>query len=145
MEAMDNWDEEGSDVAVTALVRNAGAGEIIELFWRYGARDFRDIGHKAIYVANSWRTLQAIGWRHAEPVLRSLTYALLDRGRTKNPHKENDPADLPGRANLPRAMKFELLLNSGKRDAGVSKDMLATLRTASPEDASKKVLGRSDV
>ena len=32
--------------------------ELFELFCRYGARDFRDIGHKAIYVANSWRTLQ---------------------------------------------------------------------------------------
>ncbi len=37
--------------------------------WEYGARDFRNIGHKAIYAANAWRTLQAIGWRHAEPVL----------------------------------------------------------------------------
>src|ERR1700730_17490273 len=31
IEAMDNWDEEGTDRAVTALVRNAGAGEIVEL------------------------------------------------------------------------------------------------------------------
>ena len=42
---------------------------------RYGARDFRAIGHKAIYVANSCRTLESIGWQHAEPVLRSLAYA----------------------------------------------------------------------
>ena len=27
----------------------------------YGARDFRDIGHKAIFVANSYRTLVTIG------------------------------------------------------------------------------------
>src|SRR5262245_52875964 len=77
-EAMDNWDEEGADRSIVPLVRSAGAGEIIELFWRYGARDFRDIGHKAIYTANSWRALQAIGWRHAEPVMRSLAYALLE-------------------------------------------------------------------
>ena len=50
---MDNWDEEGADRAIVSLVRSAGAGEVIELFWRYGARDFRDIGHKAIYTANS--------------------------------------------------------------------------------------------
>ena len=30
-------------------------------------------------MANSFRTLEAIGWQHAEPVLRSLTYAILDR------------------------------------------------------------------
>ena len=48
-----------------------------ELFFRYGARDFRSIGHKAIFVAGSYRVLQVIGWRYAEPVLRSLAYALL--------------------------------------------------------------------
>src|SRR5205814_4654870 len=38
-EAMDKWDEEGADRAVTALVRSAGANEVIEQFWRFGARD----------------------------------------------------------------------------------------------------------
>ena len=80
MEAMDDWDETAADAAVTGLARTAGAQEIFEIFCRYGARDFREIGHKAIYVANSLRTLQVIGWQHAEAVLRSLAYALLDRG-----------------------------------------------------------------
>src|SRR2546425_11041345 len=78
IEAMDNWDEPAADAAVTGLARTAGAHELFEILCRYGARDFRQIGHKAIYVANSWRTLQAIGWQHAEPGLRSLAYALLD-------------------------------------------------------------------
>ena len=74
---------------------SAGANEVYELFFRYGARDFRSIGHKAIYVANSWRTLQCIGWQHAEPVLRSLAYALLNaRGRQPR------PARRPGRPPL---------------------------------------------
>ena len=38
----------------------------------------RDIGHKAIFTAQSWRTLQTIGWEHAEPVLRSLVFGMLD-------------------------------------------------------------------
>src|SRR5262245_28536997 len=79
IEAMDSWDEAAADSAIASLARTAGAHELFELFCRYGARDFRDIGHKAIYVANSWRTLQAIGWQHCEPVLRSLAYGLLDR------------------------------------------------------------------
>src|SRR2546422_6881417 len=54
IEAMENWDEAAADAAVAGLVRSAGAQEIFELFCRYGARDFREIGHKAIYVANSW-------------------------------------------------------------------------------------------
>src|SRR4051794_26719439 len=61
--AMDDWDESAADAAIAALARSAGSNEIYELFFRYGARDFRDIGHKAIYVANSWRTLQCIGWQ----------------------------------------------------------------------------------
>src|SRR6266568_347758 len=97
IQAMENWDEAAGDTAVSGLVRSAGAHEIFELFCRYGARDFRELGHKAIYVANSWRTLQSIGWHHAEPVLRSLAYALLDRTGDINPAKSDLPADRPGR------------------------------------------------
>src|SRR5262245_4702047 len=42
--AMDNWDEPAADVAVTGLARTAGMNEIYEIFFRYGLRDFRDIG-----------------------------------------------------------------------------------------------------
>lgn len=98
VEAMDNWDEEAADAAVAGLARSAGAADVFELMWRYGARDFRSIGHKAIFVANSWRTLQCIGWQHAEPVLRSLAYALLNReGSSDNPARADLPADRPGR------------------------------------------------
>ena len=79
-QAMESWDEERADRAITALVRSRGAHEVIEGLWRYGARDYRNIGHKAIFVANSWRTLQTIGWQHAEPALRSLVLGLLDFG-----------------------------------------------------------------
>jgi hypothetical protein len=78
--AMEDWDEERADRAIVGLVRSRGANEIIEGLWRYGARDYRNIGHKAIFVANTWRTLQTIGWRHAEPALRSLVLGLLDFG-----------------------------------------------------------------
>src|SRR2546423_3432015 len=91
IQAMDDCDEAAADTAVSGLVRSAGAHEIFELFCRYGARDFRELGHKAIYVANSWRTLQSVGWHHAEPVLRSLAYALLDRTGDKNPARSDLP------------------------------------------------------
>jgi hypothetical protein len=77
-EAMRAWDEPRADRAMAALVRSRGAHEVMEGLWRYGARDYRNIGHKAIYVANAFRTLQVIGWRHAEPVLRSVVLGLLD-------------------------------------------------------------------
>ncbi|HEY2342503.1 MAG TPA: hypothetical protein VGH90_05710, partial [Chthoniobacteraceae bacterium] len=52
IQAMDNWDESAADAAATGLARTAGLDEIFDLFARYGARDWREIGHKGIYVSN---------------------------------------------------------------------------------------------
>src|SRR5262249_45949648 len=84
IEAMDNWDEAAADAATAGPVRTASANEMFDIFCRYGVRDFREIGHKEIYVANSFRALEAIGWQHAEPVLRSLAYAILDSDRDRD-------------------------------------------------------------
>jgi hypothetical protein len=138
-EAMDNWDEEGSDRAVAALVRAAGAEEVVEEFWRYGARDLRDIGHKAIYVANSWRTLQTIGWRHAEPVMRSLAFALLQH-EGDNPAKRDADPDRPWRENLKRAGKIRADWRQGKVTPEAATDLLAAMRTAPPSDLCDKVV-----
>jgi len=140
LEAMDAWDESAADAAVIGLARSAGAQEVFELFCRYGARDFREIGHKAIYVANSWRTLQAIGWQHAEPVLRSLAYALLDRLRDPDPTKSDLPADRPGRQNLELRNKFRTEWLAGKASAEATREMLQTLRQASAGESSEKVV-----
>src|SRR6516165_1173545 len=128
--AMDRWDEPAADAAVAGLARTAGAHEIYELFFRYGCRDFRDIGHKAIYVANSGRTLNCIGWQHAEPVLRSLAYALLQHEKV-NPAKSDEPADRPGRQNLARAARIREGWYAGRPDSSASADLLSTLRHGS--------------
>ena len=65
--AMDNWDEASADAAAAGLARHLTPEESFEIFARYAVRDFRSIGHKAIYVANAWRTLDTIGWQHSEP------------------------------------------------------------------------------
>jgi hypothetical protein len=137
--AMEDWDEEGADRAISAFVRAAGGNDVIETFWRFGARDFRDIGHKAIYVANAWRTLQTIGWRHAEPVMRSLAFALLDH-EGDNPAKRDADADRPGRENLGRLSRFRKHWTTGKPSKEATADLLACLRTASPGDASEMVV-----
>ncbi len=137
--AMDRWDEAAADAAVAGLARTAGSDEIYELFVRYGARDFRDIGHKAIYVANSWRTLNAIGWQNAEPVLRSLAYALLQH-EGGNPADRDDAADRPMRRNALLASRIREGWSAGKPDAAASADLLSTLRTGSDDDASRQVV-----
>src|SRR4029077_6306362 len=112
-EAMDSWDEAKADVATAGLARHLKPQEVFDWFCRYGARDFRDIGHKAIYVANSWRTLQNIGWQHSEPVLRSLAYALLEH-EGDNPASRDGEADRAGRKNLERLKEIRNGWQAGK-------------------------------
>ena len=137
--AMDRWDEPAADAAIAGLARTAGANEIYEMFFRYGARDFRSIGHKAIYVANSCRTLQCIGWQHAEPVLRSLAYALLMH-EGDNPAKRDAEADRPYRRNEERATKIRREWQGGKLDHGAAGELIAALRTSSNDDACDQVV-----
>jgi hypothetical protein len=135
--AMDGWDEAAADAAVVGLARTAGAPEIFEIMARYGARDFREIGHKAIYVANSFRTLEVIGWQHAEPVLRSLAYALLDRdGAAANPATSDLAADRPYRYNERAAERIRAGWLDGRASADAAAEMLRALRDAAPEAAS---------
>jgi hypothetical protein len=140
IEAMDTWDETAADAAVIALARTVGSQEIFEIFCRYGARDFREIGHKAIYVANSWRTLQAIGWQHAEPVLRSLAYALLDRGGDTNPAKADLDADRPWRRNQSTVHEIRQDWVQGQASSAATTELLQALRQATPAEASAKVI-----
>ena len=137
--AMDNWDEAAADVAVAGLARTAGANEIYELFFRYGMRDFRSIGHKAIYVANSCRTLACIGWQHSEPVLRSLAYALLMH-EGDNPAQRDDAADQPFRRNEELAKRIRPEWQDGKLDAAATTELLETMRSASNDEASDAVV-----
>src|SRR5687768_5269694 len=113
--AMDEWDEERADAATAAIVRALPRGEVFELFARYAARDFRDIGHKTIFVAGAFRTLECIGWHHAEPVLRSLTFALL-KYDGENPSKTDATPDRAWRKNNDRIQHFQPNWTGGKPD-----------------------------
>jgi hypothetical protein len=137
IEAMDNWDEAAADAAVAGLARTAGADQVFELFYRYGCRDFRSIGHKAIYVANARRTLACIGWHHAEPILRSLAYALLlNEGR--NPAQNDLPPDRYGRQNAELTRTIREDWQQGKLDDTATMEMVAALRSASSEECCRQ-------
>src|SRR5438876_753373 len=137
-EAMDNWDEAAADAAIVGLARTAGAHEIFEILCRYGVRDFRELGHKEIYVANSFRTLEAIGWQHAEPVLRSLAYAILDRvGAKENPSKADLPADRPFRRNLENLKQVRSGWLGGRPSTEATAEVLQTIRQGSANDMSE--------
>jgi hypothetical protein len=133
-DALANWSEPAADAAAAGMARSASVGETYELFYRYGARDFRSIGHKAIYVANSRRTLECIGWRHAEPILRSLAYALLMH-EGDNPSTRDAEPDRAGRRNEGLAKSFRADWLNGSLDDGAALDFLAVLRQASADEA----------
>ncbi len=137
--AMDNWDVEAADTAAAGLARTAGVNEVYELMFRYGARDFRDIGHKAIFVSNSLRTLQLIGHQHTEPMLRSLAYALLAH-EGENPSQRSDSADLPCARTWRRAKRLRPDWTSGKVDRGATLELLATLRQADEHQSCEEVV-----
>ena len=140
VDAMQRWDEELADVAVAGLCRSAGANQIFELFARFGIRDFRSIGHKAIFVANSYRTLQCIGWHHAEPVLRSLAYALQNHEGQPNPATSDLDADRPWRKNLTRAESIRQNWLSGKIDDQATEELVKTFREGSNDDTCEQVV-----
>ena len=140
LEAMENWDEQTADAAVTALARSAGVHEVFEPFFQFGCRDFRSIGHKAIYVANAKRTLECIGWQHAEPILRSLAYALLNHEGEPNPSQQELEPDSYGRANQQRIALIRSGWLEGQADDRATAEMLDVLRDSSPEEACDKVV-----
>ena len=139
VDAMDRWDEEAADVATAGIVRSLGRGELFDLFAFYASRDLRSIGHKAIYLANAWRTLGVMGWEHAEPVLRSLSYALLNRRGDPNPAESDLPADRPWRENGPLAESLSSRWRLGGSDDAATRDLLAVFREADPVEASGAV------
>ncbi len=132
--AMDTWDEAAADAAAAALARTSGSNRAFELLYRYGARDFRAIGHKAIFVANTERVMAQVGWRHAEPVLRSLAYALLAH-EGDNPEKRDAAADQPWRRNQGLAAQIPNGWTGGKRDHNATAELLAALRNESSDAA----------
>lgn len=136
--AMEAWDPERAERAAASLARHRTAGEVFALLWRYGARDYRNLGHKAIFVANACRTLQTIGWQHSEPVLRSLVLSLLDfrRDQQMNGYAL---ADQVYEGNLKRLKEIPEM--SSEPDPDVTRALLRTIREASPDTACAEVAG----
>jgi len=136
--AVHEWDGDSAELALAGMARTCGAAEAFEELWRLGARDFRPIGHKAIFVANTWRTLQTIGWQHAEPAFRSLGQSLagygptgLNNGFTFNNqcHRCNDELVRAHAASLPANWADESTPACGA-DAATAAALLAPIRAS---------------
>lgn len=137
--ALDAWDVDAVDAPTVALARHFGQNEVFELYFRHGMRDFRDIGHKAIYVAGAYRLLQEIGWRHAEPILRSLSLAL-QYYTGDNPARSDQDADRPWKFNRSVVGQIPATWRQGRVDDAATRDLLVVARTADSEAMAKKTV-----
>lgn len=140
--ALDAWDVEQADWAAAAAARTASRSQLLDCLARAASRDFRSIGHKAIYVAAAFRTLEVIGWEHAEPIVRSLAYAILNHQGDENPAQHDYEVDRAGRENWKRAADWQTPWTEGRVDSAATIDILQMLRTADPLAASNDVMQR---
>ena len=139
---MESWDIERAQRAAISLARSRNAAEVFASLWQYGARDYRNIGHKAIFVANAERTLRVIGWQHAEPVLLSLISGILDFGKDQQVNGYA-LADQCYSANVKR-LNASATLRDGtwaakSADPDVTRAVVGEIRTATVEDACSAV------
>ncbi len=137
------WDPAAAELALAGIARTCGAVEAFDELWRLGAKDIRPIGHKAIFVANTWRTLQTIGWQHAEPALRSLGRSLAGYGPTTQNngiafddqcHPISDELVRAHLAQLPADWADDSTPHPGA-DAAMAAALLAPIRAANPKQA----------
>lgn len=138
--ALEAWDVEAADAAAAAAARTASRAQLLSVLARYASRDFRSIGHKAIYVAAAFRALDVIGWEHVEPITRSLTYAILNHQGDESPDKHDYAVDRAGRENWRLVRDWSSPWNVGKVDSGTTLETLKMLRQAEPVPAAKAAL-----
>jgi len=139
IDALNRWDVDGIDGPTVALARHFSQNDVFELYFRHGMRDFRDIGHKAIFVAGAYRLLNVIGWQHAEPILRSLSLAL-QYYTGENPSKSDQDADRPWKFNASVVGTIPAGWTQGKVDPAATSDLLVVARTADAEAMAKKTV-----
>ncbi len=130
--AMEAWDAERADRAITGLAPLLDHESLFELLWPFAARSYVNIGHKVIYAAQVERVLARIGWRHAEPALRSVVFALL--------HK--DPVARTEAFERSRALAPTLPARwlEGKEDPTRSLEILEKMRASGSEEAQRTIV-----
>ena len=140
IDALDRWDLEAVDPAVLDFARLAPAEQLSELLFRYGIRDQRAIGHKAIAVQNVHRLLPTVGPEYAPPVLRSLAAALQNHGNDPNPATSDLPSDRTWRAFQAMLGEIPKTWKQGRRDDAARNELVRTLRAVSELDAGRAVI-----
>ncbi len=140
VDAVERWDAEAADAAVSALLQSLPLAAVFEPLFRYAARDFRHLGHKAITAANCHRLLRVLGPGPAEPMLRSLVYALQNHGEGPNPARADLPPDRPWRRNLALSAGLPAGWLHQQGRLAPDTDLLPVLRSGSDAEAVATVI-----
>jgi len=133
--ALDKWDRDAADAAVTNYAQSADLTEIFALLFPYGARDLREIGHKAIAVCNAHGLLTLLGGAPLMPVLRSTVAALLNSEGQPDPATHDLTPDRPWRRNRERLHQIPPSWRAGRDDPGARIELRAALYRTSAEEA----------
>lgn len=134
--ALDKWDHEAADAAIVDYARSAQPQDIFQLLFSYGARDLREIGHKAIAVSNCHSLMTLFGSGPApEPILRSVAAALLNSEGEPDPASHDLEPDRPWRRNRERLHHIPASWKQGHDDPGARSELRASLYRVSAEES----------
>ena len=127
--AMEAWDAARADRALAAFLPHCDRAALFEVLWPLLARCYAFIGHKIIYAMQVERVLGRIGWRYAEPALRSLVMASLVGRDTAAFDRSRD-----------QARRFPAGWEHGREDPAQSAALLRALRAANPPEAQELIV-----
>ncbi len=131
--AMVAWDTEAADRAIVDLFENMPTPEAAEHIMRWGARETGEIGHAAIWFALGIRSLDALGWQFAQPVLRSMA-----RDMVRDQSSGLAESYVQHRKELSAVTR--MALRDQGIDAGVTRELVAEVRRGDIDSASRMVL-----
>src|SRR5262249_42173295 len=125
--AMANGDADAAEQAIISLVLSESRSRLFDLMGRHG---FRDGVHSWIFVSNSCRILDCLGWERGEPVFRAMARYLAGKSEWE------ETWYLP---TLSRCKKEIESLPAGwadtKGDAGMTRELLAVMRDKDADGA----------
>jgi hypothetical protein len=127
--AMRKFDADRAKAALVALVRSEGGKPALGRLWHYAARDSSNIGHRAIAFVSGWRTLETIGWAHAEAVCQFVIDELNGGKYTPALYRPNVERAEKGIGDLPRDWA------GGRADRAATLELLAVLHAGDAQGA----------
>lgn len=121
-DAISRLDPAGAERAVIELGRSRDPRAPAYALWEHCSRRASGtLGHHPIMLANTWRTLDALGWRHWEPALRYLATEFAQH-----------PSDVSYESNRARVARTLPHLppdwTTGKADRGTTLEAFAAIR-----------------